>query len=114
MKNMMDYRDYFGSVHFSNEDSVFYGKVEFIRSLISYEGTDVKSLKLAFQEAVDEYLETCSQKGIQPEHPFKGSFNIRPGTQLHRRAAIAAQERGINLNTLVTEALESYLQSSRK
>ncbi|QUY40382.1 antitoxin HicB (plasmid) [Acaryochloris marina S15] len=51
MKNMIEYQGYFGSVHFSNEDEVFYGKVEFIRSLISYEGTDVQSLKAAFQEA---------------------------------------------------------------
>ncbi|NJN37752.1 MAG: type II toxin-antitoxin system HicB family antitoxin [Acaryochloridaceae cyanobacterium CSU_3_4] len=105
----MEYQGYFGSVHFSNEDEVFYGKVEFIRSLISYEGIDVQSLTSSFHEAVDEYLEDCSEKGIAPECSFKGSFNIRPGTQLHRRAAIAAQQRGINLNTLVTEALENYL-----
>lgn len=112
MKNMMEYQGYFGSVHFSNEDDVFYGKVEFIRSLISYEGVDVQSLKLAFHEAVDEYLEDCSANGIEPERSFKGSFNIRPGSQLHRRAAVAAQQRGVNLNTLVTEALENYLQPS--
>ncbi|NEQ85767.1 MAG: type II toxin-antitoxin system HicB family antitoxin, partial [Moorea sp. SIO2I5] len=49
-------------------------------------------------------------KGIEPEKPFKGSFNIRPGTELHRRAAYAAIEQGINLNQLVTEALEQYLR----
>ncbi|WP_299414391.1 type II toxin-antitoxin system HicB family antitoxin [Acaryochloris sp. IP29b_bin.148] len=113
MKNMMEYQGYFGSVNFSNEDEVFFGKVEFIRSLISYEGTDVQSLKSAFHEAVDEYLSDCAENKIEPERPFKGSFNIRPGTQLHRRAAIAAQQRGINLNALVTEALENYLQPSK-
>ncbi|UJB72371.1 type II toxin-antitoxin system HicB family antitoxin (plasmid) [Acaryochloris sp. 'Moss Beach'] len=113
MKNMIEYQGYFGSVHFSNEDEVFYGKVEFIRSLISYEGTDVQSLKSAFQEAIDEYLTDCAENAIEPEHSFKGSFNIRPGTQLHRQAAIAAQQRGINLNALVTEALENYLQPSK-
>lgn len=71
------------------------------------------SLKSSFQQAVDEYLEDFTEKGVQPERPFKGSFNIRPGTQLHRRAAIAAQQRGINLNALVTEALENYLQTSK-
>ncbi|QUY44803.1 type II toxin-antitoxin system HicB family antitoxin [Acaryochloris marina] len=113
MKNMMEYQGYFGSVNFSDEDEVFFGKVEFIRSLISYEGTDVQSLKSAFHEAVDEYHSDCAENEIEPERPFKGSFNIRPGTQLHRRAAITAQQRGINLNTLVTEALENYLQPSK-
>jgi predicted HicB family RNase H-like nuclease len=97
MKNMMEYKGYLGSVNYNDEDEIFYGKVEYIRSLISY-------------EAVDDYLELCQKKGLETEKPFKGSFNIRPGTDLHRRAAIAAEQRGINLNKLVTEALEQYLE----
>ena len=110
MKDMMTYKDYMGSVHYSDEDRVFYGKIEFIRSLISYEGTDVDSLRQAFEEAVDDYLELCVEEGREPERPFKGSFNVRTGSDLHRRAATLAREKGVNLNKLVTEALESYLQ----
>jgi len=112
MKDMMSYQIYLGSVHYSDEDRVFYGKVEFISSLISYEGTDVDSLRMAFEEAVDDYLELCAEEGRQPEQPFKGSFNVRTRSDLHRRAVIFAKENGINLNTLVTEALESYLLTS--
>ncbi len=110
MKNIMKYKEYLGSVNYNDEDKIFYGKVEYLRSLISYEGHDVESLRTSFHEAVDDYLELCQHQGIEPEKPFKGSFNIRPGSDLHRRAAIAAQERGINLNQLVTEALEQYLR----
>jgi predicted HicB family RNase H-like nuclease len=110
MKDMMEYKGYFGSVHYNDEDGLFYGKVEFIRSLISYEGQDVLSLKASFHEAVDDYLAVCQQKGIEAETSFKGSFNIRPGSELHRRAAMTAQQRGVNLNKLVTEALEQYLK----
>ncbi len=111
MKDMMEYKSYLGSVHYNDQDEVFYGKVEYIRSLISYEGHDVETLRASFQEGINDYLELCQQKGIVPEQPFKGSFNIRPGTELHRRAAIAAQEQGINLNKLVSEALEHYLNN---
>ncbi|WP_293087198.1 type II toxin-antitoxin system HicB family antitoxin [Moorena sp. SIO4A1] len=106
----MKYKEYLGSVNYNDEDEILYGKVEYIRSLISYEGQDVESLRASFHEAVDDYLELCQLKGIEPEKPFKGSFNIRPGTELHRRAAYAAIEQGINLNQLVTEALEQYLR----
>ncbi|MBN1907565.1 MAG: hypothetical protein JW927_20965 [Deltaproteobacteria bacterium] len=41
MKDMMNYKGYYGSVHYSDEDKVFHGKIKFIRSLVSYEGTDV-------------------------------------------------------------------------
>jgi len=36
-----------------------------------------KSLRKAFEEAVEDYLQTCREQGKEPEHPFKGSFNIR-------------------------------------
>ena len=37
---------------------------------------------------------------------YKGSFNVRIPTSLHRRAAEQATVRGISLNRLVQEALE--------
>ena len=111
MKDMMTYKDYTGSVHYSDEDRVFFGKVEYIRSLISYEGTDVDSLRQDFEEAVDDYLELCEEKKREPERPFKGSFNVRTGSDLHRRAALVAKDKGIHLNKLVVEALESYLNT---
>lgn len=109
MKNRIEYKGYFGSVNYNDEDGVFYGKVEYIQSLISYEGYDVQSLKVNFHSAVDDYLELCEERNIEPEKPFKGSFNIRPGSDLHRRAAMEAQQRGINLNKLVTDAIAQYL-----
>ncbi len=89
----------------------FMEKVEFIRSLISYEGYDVESLRKSFEEAIDDYLQLCHEKGLEPEKSFRGSFNVRVGSDLHRRATILAQALGINLNKLVTEALEIYLQA---
>jgi len=112
MKNLMEYKGYLGSVNYNDEDKIFYGRVEYIRSLISYEGHDVESLRNSFQEAVDDYLELVRNQNIEPEQPFKGSFNIRTGSDLHRRAAIAAKQKGINLNKLINEALEEYLKNS--
>ena len=109
MKDTLIYKGYVGSVHYSDEDQVFFGKLEYIKSLVNYEGTDVKSLKQSFEEAVDDYLELCGQEGIDPEKPFKGSFNVRAGSELHRKAALSAKENGLNLNKVVTEALEQYL-----
>lgn len=57
MKNVIEYKGYIGSVEFSEEDGIFFGKVMGIRSLISYEGTDAKSLVEDFHGAVDDYLQ---------------------------------------------------------
>lgn len=109
MKDMIEYQGYFGSVHYSHEDQIFYGKIEFIRSLVNYEGKDAKSLNRAFREAVEDYLSTCKAKGVSPETPFKGSFNVRTGTELHRKAVLYAKEHDMHLNQVVAKALETYL-----
>ena len=106
MKDMMRYKNYYGSAHYSDDDKIFYGKVEFIRALVSYEGTDVRSLRNAFEEAVDDYLETCKEQGNEPEQPFKGSFNIRVGSNLHQRVALEAMKRGVTLNKYIVDVLE--------
>jgi hypothetical protein len=71
---------------------------------------DAKSLKAAFHEAVDDYLELCAAEGRRPDIPLKGSFNIRPGRELHRRAMLYAKRRGMDLNTVVSDALRRYLE----
>lgn len=106
MKNTMEYKGYTGSVEYSDEDGIFFGKVRFIRASISYEGTDAEGLRKDFRNAVDDYLALCIEKKISPEQPFKGSFNVRVGRNLHRKLAIEAAHRGISLNRLVVECLE--------
>jgi predicted HicB family RNase H-like nuclease len=109
MRDLLHYKGYYGSVHYSDEGRTFFGRLEFIRDLVSFEGTDVGGLRRAFEEAVDDYLELCADEGREPEKPFKGTFNVRTGSRLHRKAALLARERGVNLNTVVVEALERYL-----
>ena len=103
--NYLHYKDYIGSVDFSEEDSVFHGKVVGIKSLISFEGDSVSAITEDFHVAVDEYLSFCAENDTKPEKSFKGSFNVRIGADLHRRAALTASERGISLNTLVEDAI---------
>ena len=67
MNNTMEYKGYLGSVEFSEEDALFYGKVLGIRALISYEGSTARELLTDFHGAVDDYLELCAQQGKDPE-----------------------------------------------
>lgn len=50
-----------GSVGFSDADGVFFGKVQGVRGLISYEGETREALEVDFREAVDSYLELCQE-----------------------------------------------------
>jgi predicted HicB family RNase H-like nuclease len=109
MKNMMKYKDYYGSVNFNDDDDVFYGRIEFIKALISYEGTDVTSLRKAFQEAVDDYLLLCEDSGVKPEKSFNEVFNVRIDQQLHRKLEIEAEHAGLSLNSLIAQKLSKSI-----
>ena len=107
--NQIQYKDYTGTVEWSDEDGLFYGHVIGIKGLISYEGRNIRELKTDFMDGIDMYLDRCGRANLQPEKPFKGSFNVRVDSSLHRLAAEKAEEMGISLNRLVGEALKAYL-----
>ena len=109
MGAVLKHKGYLGSVEYGDDDEVLHGRLEFIRDLVTYEGVDAKQLRAAFRDAVDDYLELCQAQGRKPDVPLKGSFNVRPGSDLHRRAMLHARRRGLNLNSVVSEALRRYL-----
>ncbi len=113
MASVLEYKGYSGSAEYSAEDEVFYGKLLGVRTLVSFESDTAKGLKTAFEEAVDDYLETCEAHGKVPETPFKGVFNVRTSPDLHRRAALYAETHGQKLNTVVNEALDRFLAGER-
>ena len=110
MKDLIQYKDYYGSVHFDDEDLIFYGKIEFIRALVTYEATHAKGLKKAFEASVDDYLNTCRGQKIEPEKPFKGSLNVRLGPELHRRVAIAAEQHHLSITKFISDTLDQAIK----
>lgn len=109
MSRVLKYKGYIGSIEFSSEDSLFYGKVQGVRTLISYEGDSETALVSDFQGAVDDYLAACKAQGIEPEIAYKGSFNVRIKPDLHRRLALYAFEHGESLNRCAEEAIEALV-----
>ena len=55
MKDILKHEGFIGSLHFSAADDCFFGKIEGIDDLITFEGQDVDGLKNAFLEAVEDY-----------------------------------------------------------
>lgn len=111
--SFMEHKGYLGSVEYDEAEEIFFGKVMFVGALISYEGTNASNIKTHFREAVDDYLTLCAERGLKPEKPLKGSFNVRTSPELHRRAVLYAAEHSKKLNNVVEDALEEYLGSRR-
>jgi predicted HicB family RNase H-like nuclease len=110
---ILEYGEYKGSVEISIEDGLLHGKLLFIDGLVSYAGSTVAELSDSFRSAVDEYLASCARRGVEPQRPYCGTFNIRIGAELHRRAAQYAYETGGTLNDVVKEALTEKLRGSK-
>lgn len=108
--DFMSYKGYLGSVHFDASEELFFGKVEFIRDLITYEGSDAKTLVKSFHEAIDSYLEDCSIVGKIHDKPFKGSFNVRIEPELHKEVSLYAMQHGYTLNGIVKKALNEFIK----
>ena len=109
MKDIIKYKEYIGSVHFNAEDEIFYGKIEGIDDLVTFEGKSVDKLKKAFQKAVEDYLETCKRYNKEAEKSYKGSFNVRINPELHRKVKQAAIKSGLSLNQFIQRAVENEL-----
>ncbi|MCF8371843.1 MAG: type II toxin-antitoxin system HicB family antitoxin [Bacteroidales bacterium] len=106
----LEYNGYTGTIEYSHEDGLLFGKVLGINGLISYEGDTGKALEDDFKTAIDDYLSTCKENDMQPEKPFKGSFNVRIPTDLHRKAALLALEEKVSLNVIVADSIRSRVE----
>jgi predicted HicB family RNase H-like nuclease len=110
-KSLFTYRGFTGSVGVSVADNCLYGKILFINDLVNYRADSPVELEKEFKDAVDDYLETCKEYGLEPNKPFSGTFNVRIGSDLHKQVALLAFEEDLKINQVVKNALHDYVRS---
>jgi len=108
-RRCLEYRGYLGSVQIDPEARIFHGRIEFIEDLVTFEGNSYTSLEQEFKAAVEDYLRTCKTANRSPDVPFKGTFNVRIGAELHKQAAITAKRCRKSLNEFVKESIAQHL-----
>ncbi len=104
--NKLKYKGFIGSVEYSDEDKIFYGKILGIKGLVNYEGKSVDELNNNFRDAVNDYIIFCKEEGIQLKKSYTGIFNVRIPAEIHAQIAEISQQRGISLNAFVKETLQ--------
>lgn len=114
MNGIMEYKGYHARVEYSPEDEAFVGEVIGIVDTLAFDGQSIEELKTMFHECIDDYLDFCKEIGKQPDREYRGTFNVRVPSELHRDAAITAQFKNISLNQLVTEALRQYVAAEAR
>ena len=106
MINMMRYKGYSARIEYDDDDRIFTGRLAGIRDGVGFHAETVEGLREAFQEAVDDYVETCAKIGKAPQRSFSGQMMFRVSPEVHRRAAVAAELAGKSLNQWAQEVLD--------
>jgi predicted HicB family RNase H-like nuclease len=66
----LKYKGYIGQFTYDEDRELFQGHVSNITDIIRFQGKSVESLRFAFQDAVNEYIEWCKKRGKEAEKPF--------------------------------------------
>lgn len=109
--DILKYKDYEGTAELDMTRGVCRGKILFINDLVTYESALPSELQKEFESAVDDYIETCSTLGREPQRPLKGQFNVRIPQALHKDATLRALADNITLNEVVVRALEAFINA---
>jgi predicted HicB family RNase H-like nuclease len=56
MMTTIEYKGFKGSVNYAANDRVFFGKLEEVNNLITFEGSSLDELQESFKHAVDEHI----------------------------------------------------------
>jgi len=105
MTNILRSKGYAARVEFDAEDRIFFGRIAGIADGVGFHSDTVDGLVAAFEEAVEDYLETCARLGKQPDRPYSGKLMLRVDPSVHAKAALAAKLTGQSLNQFGEEAL---------
>lgn len=113
MTNTMSYKSYVARVEYDDDDGIFFGRIAGIQAGVGFHAESVSELKAAFQEAVDDYIETCAKIGKEPQKPYSGKVMFRVKPETHRKAAIAAELSGKSLNQWAEDVLDAAATEPR-
>ena len=108
--NTLNHNGFIGTFNYIEDEDILYGKIEGITDLVTFEGTSIKEVKEAFIEAVEDYVFLCKEVGKEPLKSFKGSFNVRLSSELHRKVSMEAVKNNMNLNQFVQAILQKSVQ----
>lgn len=101
----MTYKGYAARIEYSDEDGCFIGRIAGIKDVIGFHAESVKELRMAFEEAVDDYLATCEKVGRAPQKPYSGKLMLRVPPEVHARAAMMAEAHGMSINQWAADVL---------
>lgn len=108
--NTMMYKNYAAKIEYSDQDQCFIGHIAGIKDIVGFHGESVSELRTAFEEAVDDYLETCAKLSRPPQKPYSGKMMLRVPPDIHEAVAIEAEITGKSINQWAVDTLTDAIK----
>ena len=106
----MTHKKYAARIEYSDEDGCFVGHIAGINDVVGFHGESVAELRSAFEDAVDDYLETCERLKRPAQKPYSGKVMLRVPPEIHAALATAAEVSGKSINQWTTDTLTDVLK----
>ena len=75
---------------------------------------ELEQNELTWLEVAQQFGDEIPQESIKSSAQFSGKFTVRLSRTLHRKLSERAEEEGVSLNALATEALSGYVNGPSK
>ena len=99
----MRYKGYSAHIEYSEEDRCLVGHIAGITDIVGFHADTVPELQKAFEDAVEDYLETCERLNKPPQKPYSGNLRLQIPPDIHVAIARAAEASGKDLDQWATE-----------
>lgn len=104
---MLKYKGYTGFVVYDDEARIFHGEVVGLRAVITFQGTTVDEIEIAFKDSIDDYLDWCKERKVEPEKAYSGKFSLRMPPDLYVKIAAKAAQSGMSINAYIVHKLDA-------
>lgn len=106
----MNYKNYVATVQFDADAKIFHGEVVGTTDVITFQGSSVEELEIAFRDSIDDYLEFCKKEKKKPDRSFSGTLNLRMTSEKHRAVAIISNKNSNSINQWINDAINEKMR----
>jgi len=105
----LTHKGYIADITVDIEAGVLHGEVTNARAVLTFSSKAVDGLKAAFEDTIADYLDWCSERGVEPGKPYSGNMTLRMEPALHRAAAERAATYQLSLNSWIVRNIQCEL-----
>ena len=102
------YKEYSTNIQYDEEEKIFYGKIEFIEDLYTFQGKTIEEACINFEKMVDEYIKDCKKYGKEIDKPNLCKFETIMTIQTYK--AIQYHAKNVTNNVSV-ESVSAMIDS---